>query len=408
MVKINYIQSKSFSERIHVIYTMMLHQIQKDREKEILEELKDYQKKDLSFSSGRILGSMCGKPHPIAHKAYNLFLETNLGDPNIFKGTREIEKRFIFFIQNLLNAPPTAAGLIVSGGTEGNITAMWVAKQLSQNNEIIIPASAHFSFQKIATMMDMKLKPIPLSKKYQIDVSQIKKRISSSTAAVVGIAGSTDLGTIDPIEELSDICADEHIFLHIDAAFGGFIIPFLKEAGYEIPAFDFSLEGVSSISIDTHKMGYSAIPLGTIILKEKEWIEEISVRSPCISSDTQAGILGTRSGGPVAAGYAVSRYLGMEGYAEIVKHCMSTTKYTVKNLKKIGLTLVREPVLNVIVVRLKNPGKIVTLLEKEGWKVNKIDHLSSIRIVCMPTITKEIIDEFIDVLQMVCKKAGEL
>jgi tyrosine decarboxylase / aspartate 1-decarboxylase len=387
---------------------MTIHQLDMQKEKEILDELLDFQKKDLSFKSGHIIGSMCGLPHPIAQKAYQLFLATNLGDPNIFKGTREIEKRFIFFIQNLLNAPPSAGGLIVSGGTEGNITAMWVAKQLSHNQEIIIPASAHFSFQKIATLMDMKLKLIPLTKEFHMDASQVKKKISAGTAAIVGIAGSTDLGTIDQIEELSDICKDEHIFLHIDAAFGGFIIPFLKDAKHPSYPFDFSLEGVSSVSIDAHKMGYSAIPLGTIILREKEWIDEISVRSPCINSDTQAGILGTRSGGPVAAGYAVTRYLGMEGYADIVKHCLKTTKYTVSKIKELGLSLVMDPPLNVIAVRLKNPGKVVAILEKEGWKVNKIDHLSSIRIVCMPSITKEIIDEFMVKLQQACQQAGEL
>lgn len=388
--------------------TMMLHQTNYDKEKEIIEELQKYQQRDIEFKSGRVLGAMCGQPHPIAKKAYELFLETNLGDPGIFKGTREIEKRFIFFIQNLLNAPPTAGGLIVSGGTEGNITAMWVAKQLSQNNEILIPGSAHFSFQKIATLMDMKLKPMPLTKEFHMDATQIKKKITANTAAVVGVAGSTDLGTIDPIEEIAEICEDENIFLHIDAAFGGFILPFLKTAGYPSKPFDFNISGVNSISIDAHKMGYAAIPLGTVILREKEWLDEISVLSPCINIPKQAGILGTRSGGPVAAGYAVTRYLGMEGYEQIVKHCMETTFYAADQIKNLGLNLIQEPELNVIAIRLKHPGKVATHLEQEGWKVNKIDHLSSIRIVCMPTITKEIIDEFIPTLEGICKKVGEL
>jgi len=387
---------------------MMLQEIHKDREKEILDELQEFHEKDYRFDSGRILGSMCSQPHPIAKKAYEMFIETNLGDPGLFKGTREIEKRFTFFIQNLLNAPPTATGLTVSGGTEGNVTGMWIAKQLSQNQEIIIPASAHFSFQKIATIMDMKLKPIPLTKDFQMDVTQIKKRLSSQTAAVVGIAGSTDLGVIDPIEEISDICKDEHIYFHVDAAFGGFIIPFLSKLGYQSRKFDFTIEGVSSISIDAHKMGFSAIPLGTIVLREKEWLEEISVQSSCTNTQKQAGILGTRSGGPIAAGYAVTRYLGLDGYQEVVQHCMDTTMYAYEQFKGIGLNLVRDPEMNVLCIRLKKPQKVVTMLEQQGWKVNPIDHLSSIRIVCMPQITKEHIDEFIPVLSDVCQAAGEL
>jgi len=375
---------------------------------EIIMELEDFRKKDFSFQSGRILGSMCSEPHPIARDAYNKFLDTNLGDPGLFPGTKQIERQYISFVQSLLHAPPSSAGHIVSGGTEGNITAMWLAKQLSGNNEIIIPASAHFSFQKIASLMDMKLKPIPLTKSYTMDVTHVKRKLQTKTAAVIGIAGSTDLGTIDPIEEIADLCHDEHIFLHVDAAFGGYIIPFLKNTGYKLPQFDFLSEGVSSLSIDAHKMGYAAIPLGVVVFREKQWLDEISVPSQCISSKKQAGILGTRSGGPVAAAYAVSRYLGIEGYQQVVARCMETTTYAAGQICSLGLSLITEPVLNVIAVRLKNPLKVERVLDSEGWKVNIIDHLSSIRIVCMPQITKEIIDEFIPVLQKVCQKVGEL
>jgi tyrosine decarboxylase/aspartate 1-decarboxylase len=376
--------------------------------KEILDDLQNFQDKDFTFESGRILSSMCSQPHPIAKKAYIQFFETNLGDPGLFPGTKEIEKQLLSFIQNLLNAPPNSKGLIVSGGTEGNITAMWIAKQLSQNNEIIIPASAHFSFQKIASLMDMKLKPIPLTKKFQMDTSYMKKKINNNTAAIVGIAGSTDLGTIDQIPEISDICNDEHIYFHVDAAFGGFIIPFMKNLEYDLYDFDFLLDGVSSISIDAHKMGYSAIPLGSLVVRDKEWIDEISVASPCISSIKQAGILGTRSGGPVAAAYAVTRFLGIEGYEKIVKKCMNITDYTVKKIDEIGLSLVTKPTMNVIAIKLNNLNKVVNEFEKQGWKLNKIDHLSGIRIVCMPQITKNIIDEFISVLKKTCEKVGEL
>jgi tyrosine decarboxylase/aspartate 1-decarboxylase len=375
---------------------------------EIIEELDSYHKKDFSFQSGRILGSMCTVPHPIAREAYMIFLDTNLGDPGLFPGSKQIEKKYIAFVQSLLHAPSSSGGHIVSGGTEGNITAMWVAKQLTGNNEIIIPASAHFSFQKIASLMNMKLKPIPLSRSFTMDVSQIKKKVTSNTAAVVGIAGSTDLGNIDPVPEIAEFCDDQHIFLHVDAAFGGFVIPFLQNLGYTIPKFDFMLDGVSSISTDAHKMGYAAIPLGVVIFKEKTWLDEISVRSQCISSKKQAGILGTRSGGPVAAAYAVSRYLGVEGYTQVVKGCMQTTQYAVEKIRSIGLSLVTEPMLNVIAVKLKNPSKVEKALEEEGWKVNSIDHLSSIRIVCMPQITKAIIDEFIPVLEKTCQKVGEI
>jgi len=241
-----------------------------------------------------------------------------------------------------------------------------------------------------------------------MDVIQLKKKITNATAAVVGLAGSTELGTIDPIPELSEICGDEHIFFHVDAAFGGFVIPFLKELHYKVPDFDFRLKGVCSISIDSHKMGYTAIPLGTLIIRKKHWLECISVESPYISSEKQAGILGTRSGAPVAAAYAVVQYLGHEGYRNMVQSCMEVTKYTERRITELGFNLVMKPTMNVIGVKLKKPGLIVEKLSKKGWRVNKIERLSCIRLVLMPQIKKQIIDEFIPVIQKTCEEVGEL
>jgi len=378
------------------------------KKQKIFEELTRLQQHDFCFSSGRILGSMCTVPHPIARDAYLQFLETNLGDPELCPGTKEIESRYLAFISRLLHAPVTAAGQIVSGGTEGNITAMWMAKQLSGKREILLPTSAHFSFQKIASLMGMKLVEVPVTNTYVMDVAKLKKKIRSTTAAVVGLAGSTELGTIDPIPELAELCVDEHLFFHVDAAFGGFVIPFLKELHYPVPDFDFRLKGVSSISIDSHKMGYAAIPLGTLVVRKKQWLGTISVDSPYISSEKQTGILGTRSGAPVAAAYAVAEYLGDEGYKKMVTSCMAVTQYTQQRLTELGLDLLTKPTMNVLGVKLKKPAVVVKKLSEKGWRVNKIERLSCIRLVIMPQITKQIIDEFIPVLHQTCLEVGEL
>ena len=380
----------------------------KKRRECIFKELDKFRERDFTFASGRILGSMCTQPHPIANKAYMKFLETNLGDPELFPGTKEIESKLISFISNLLNAPKNSGGQIVSGGTEGNITAMWIAKQLTGKKEIIIPESAHFSFKKIASLMDMKLITIPLTKDYIMNITRLKEKISKNTAAIVGVAGSTELGTIDPIPKLSKICKDKNIFLHIDAAFGGFVIPFLKELNYDATDFDFRLKGVSTISIDSHKMGYSAVPIGTLIVRDKKWINRVSVDSHCISSKRQAGVLGTRSGGPVAAAFAVTRYLGMTGYRDLIKRCMDTTYYTERRINEIGLCLAVKPTMNVVGVKLKHLSKVANKLSEYGWRVNKLERISCIRIVLMPHVTKKIIDEFILCLEKTCKEVKEL
>jgi len=375
-----------------------------ERVSRILQQLEEYQKKDYSFSSGRILGSMCTEPHPIARDAYIKFLDINLGDPGLFPGSKEMESKLIEFTGKLFHTPKTSSGLCVSGGTESNITAIWLAKQLTDKKEIIIPKHAHFSFQKIASLMDMKLIPVDLTSDYTINTTVVRRHINSNTAGIVGVAGSTDLGVIDPISELSEICLDEQIFLHVDAAFGGFVIPFLKN----YPSFDFSLPGVNSISVDFHKMGYSAIPLGILFIRDKKWLDEISVESTCISIKRQAGLLGTRSAGPIAAAYAVTQYLGYNGYKEIVRQCMETTKYAEEKINSIGLTLIRKPIMNILGIKLRKPSKIIESLSKKGWKVGDMSHLSGIRIVVMPHVTKKVIDEFIPVLNETCLENGEI
>ncbi len=379
------------------------------KQDKILENLKKYQKKDFSFSKGQILGSMCTQPLPIAKKAYNMFLETNLGDPKLFPGSKEIEEKYLFFLKKLLNAPEKSQGIIGSGGTESNISAIWLAKRLAPSKkELIIPESAHFSFEKIASIMDVKLVSVKLNKNYQIDIKSAKKKINSKTLGVIGIAGTTELGVVDPIPELSDICQKENVFLHVDAAFGGYIIPFMKKLGYNIPSFDFKNPGVCSITIDAHKMGCSAIPLGSLMLRNKEWLEKISVDTPYISSPRQPGILATRSAAPVAAAYAVAEYLGVKGYTNLVEKCMNNTFYTVKRIYEIGLKLVAEPTINVIAIKLKNPAKVVNLLTKKGYKINKMDRFSAARIVVMPHVTKQVIDKFIPIFEKTCKDAGEI
>ena len=379
-----------------------------EKQNKILSEFEKYKKMDFSFSKGDILGSMCTEPFPIAKKAYISFLESNLGDPELFPGSKKIEEEYISLVINLLNGPKNSTCIIGSGGTESNINAIWLAKKLSEKKEIIVPESAHFSFQKIASLMDIKIKSVELDDNYIMKVSSLHRKINKNTAAVVGIAGTTELGKIDPIPEISDICKDENVFLHVDAAFGGFVIPFLKKQIYNIPEYDFKLSGVSSITIDSHKMGGAAIPLGMLAIRDKNWLEKISVDTPYISSKVQAGILATRSAGPIAAALAVYKELGFEGYSKIVEDCMQNMRYTKEKIIDMGLELVVEPTLNVLAIKVKKPSVILNELTKKGLKVNRMDRYSAIRIVFMPHVTKKSIDRFLPVFKKICKKTGEI
>ncbi len=222
---------------------------------EIFKELDEYQAMDCCYSDGRILGSMCTEAHPIAKEAFYKFSDSNLGDPGLFKGTKLIEDEVLKLIGSFLSIE-NPVGHIVTGGTEANLMAMRAARNIArdkygiENGEIIVPKSAHFSFNKASDMLNLKLVNVDLNEDYTVDSRSVSDLISDNTVAIVGIAGTTELGMIDPIDELSDIALENDIHLHVDAAFGGFSIPFLKEEGYDFPDFDFSLKGVRSITVE--------------------------------------------------------------------------------------------------------------------------------------------------------------
>ncbi len=373
---------------------------------EILKELSEMHKLDYDYADGRILGSMCTEAHPFAKEVYYDFLDTNLGDPGLFKGTKLIETKVIESIGELLSIEKPY-GNIVTGGTEANLMAIRAARNHARkykgitDGEIIVPASAHFSFKKAADMLNLRIVEADLDDNYKIDVESIKELISDKTVAIVAIAGTTELGLIDPIEEISKIALENNIYFHVDAAFGGFIIPFLRDIGFDLPVFDFSLKGVCSITVDPHKMGLAPIPAGGIIFREEEYLEVMAVDSPYLTVKTQSTIVGTRLGASSAATYAIMKYFGKEGYSKMAKELMDTTNFFKEGLEKLGYDIVCEPELNIVAFNHPDmdTNVLAEKLEKLGWKVSVAKCPVSIRVVLMNHIKLSHIKELLEDLK---------
>nr|WP_295161864.1 tyrosine decarboxylase MfnA [uncultured Methanobrevibacter sp.] len=373
---------------------------------EILKELDEIHKLDNDYADGRILGSMCTEAHPFAKEVYCKFLDTNLGDPGLFKGTKFIEDEVIKSIGNLLSLD-NAFGNIVTGGTEANIMAIRAARNHARkykgiaDGEIIIPESAHFSFKKAADMLNLNIVEAKLDENYKIDVDALKDVISDKTVAIVAIAGTTELGLIDPIEEISQIAHENNIYFHVDAAFGGFSIPFLKEIGYDLPVFDFSLPGVCSITVDPHKMGLAPIPAGGIIFRKEEYLNVMAVDSPYLTVKTQSTVVGTRIGASSAATYAIMKYFGREGYCKIAENLMNNTKFLKEGLEEIGYDVVCEPELNIVAFNHPelDADVLSQKLEKLNWKVSVAKCPVAIRIVLMNHIKKSHLKELLEDLK---------
>jgi len=382
-------------------------------EKQVLSLLKEAKLEDTDYY--RVLSSMCSHPHAIAVEAHRLFIEANLGDLGLFPGTYGFEKEVINMLGELLHAPSLRnsgklsygdfCGYLTTGGTESNIQAIRAMKNLCahrkpqiRNPNIVIPDSAHFSFDKIANMLGIEIIRASLDSEFRVDLASVEKLTDENTIGLVGIAGNTEFGQVDPIESLSELSLEKDLFLHIDAAFGGFVIPFLEKSY----PFDFEVPGVTSVAIDPHKMGLSTIPSGALLFRSNSFIDSLQVKTPYLTTKSQFTLTGTRSGASAAATYAVMKHLGREGYRKNVEYCMELTEKLIKDARKLGFYPLLAPVMNVVALGVPEPDLVrEQLYEKFGWNVSIVRSPRALRIVLMPHTTTQDVEEFLKDLEKV-------
>ena len=369
-------------------------------ESEVMRLLEETRKRDYSYD--RFFSTMCTLPHPIAVKAHDMFLETNLGDPGLFPGVAELEERVVAMLGELLGCP-SACGYISTGGTESNIQAIRAARNEAgiKDGNIVVPASAHFSFDKIGDLLSLEVRKAELDESLKVDISSVEGLLDEKTVALVGIAGSTEFGQVDPIEDLAGMAGERGIHMHVDAAFGGFVLPFLKKKF----KWDFSLPAVSSITIDPHKMGLSTIPAGGLLFRGAECLNALETETHYLTRARQASLTGTRSGAAAAATYAVMMHLGREGFQKMVDYCMDLTAYLVAGARKMGIEPVIEPVMNVVALSVPSPAEVREELMKLGWHVSMTREPNrALRLILMGHMSKEKIDLFLGDLEAVHSK----
>lgn len=214
-------------------------------------------------------------------EAYKMFTVSNPIHPDVFPGVRKMEAevvamvcggcRYLFTINadrckvlSIFNAPLGAAGVTTSGGTESILMAVLSAREKARaernvtSPEMILPETAHTAFRKAATYFGIRVHlvacPLPT---HQVNLRYVRRLINPNTILLVGSAPNFPHGIIDDIAELSTLAQRHSIPLHVDCCLGSFMIPFLSRAGFETVPFDFTLPGVTSISVDTHKYGFA-------------------------------------------------------------------------------------------------------------------------------------------------------
>ncbi|MBR4987126.1 MAG: tyrosine decarboxylase MfnA [Methanocorpusculum sp.] len=350
---------------------------------EVLSLLAGHRARDVPHN--HIFSSMCTVPHDLAVTAHELFVSTNLGDPGLYPGTADIERKLIASLGDLLQGK-NVGGYATSGGTESNLQAIRIAKKLhpSAKPNIVVPASAHFSFDKTSDILGLEMRLAPYKEGgYTVDTDAMAELIDENTVAVAAVAGTTEYGVIDDVVNVAALAREHDIWCHVDAAFGGLVIPFMKN-----PApFDFAVDGVSSITLDPHKMGMSTIPCGTLLLRDPEHMKLLSVDSPYLTMKTSFTLTGTRPGADVAGAYAVLKHLGRAGFRDIVSGCMENTRRLVAGMEAFGYKTVLDPVMNLAAFHAAEIP--------DGWKVSRT-RAGHLRFVMMPHVTRDVVEAFLE------------
>ncbi|HEX7628510.1 MAG TPA: tyrosine decarboxylase MfnA, partial [Candidatus Methanoperedens sp.] len=282
---------------------------------------------------------------------------------------------------------------LTTGGTESNIQALRTARNIKNKNHpnMVVPNSSHFSFDKIADLLGIEMRKASMDREFKADIDSVANLIDQNTIALVGIAGSTEFGQIDPIDKLAELALSNDLFFHVDAAFGGFVIPFLDKK-YD---FDFSVKGVTSMTSDPHKMGMSTIPAGGLLFREDACLLPLEIDTPYLTIRKQHSLVGTRSGAAVAAAYAVMMHLGIEGYKKIVKRCMKMTAELVDGACELGIEPLIEPAINIVALDVPDLDEVRKKMHRKGWVTSITRNPKAMRLIIMPHLNENTIEMFI-------------
>ena len=330
-----------YAERFTVNRTFPAHG--RDRE-DIIDELSQMAKEEDAFwETGQVSGTMyCGdhSHYDFLTRAFGLFAHVNVLQRDMCPSATRFEGEIIAMALDLFHADAIddgdPVGLVTSGGT-GSISHAVLAyrdharatRGITRPN-FVKPETGHPAFDKACHLFGVELRVAPVDPATtRVDVAAMAELIDDDTIAILGSAGNYPYGTIDDIEALSDLALSRGVGLHVDGCLGGFILPFGEELGVEnIPVFDFRLPGVTTISADTHKYGYSVKGTSVCLFRDR------AVRNSQYFFRTDwsggkycsPGMDGSRSGGLLAATWASMVSLGRDGYRDYARQIFDTAE----------------------------------------------------------------------------------
>ncbi len=313
---------------------------------EILRELREIAGEEDSFwQTGQCSGTMyCGdvSHYAFLNEVFGYYSHVNALQRDICPSATRFEGEIAAMALDLMHGEAAkgpgpdarACGSVTSGGTESILTAVLMyrdkfrAEREITEPEMIVPVTGHAAFDKAAHLFNVKLVHAPIDPETTlVDVDFVRSHTNARTIRLVGSAGNYPYGTIDPIDELSKLALSHGIGMHVDGCLGGFILPWGEQLGYDIPVFDFSLPGVTSISMDTHKYGFGLKGTSVLLCRDRALRRYQYFATPEWPGGkyNSPGIAGSRSGGLLASAWASMVSLGKQGYLAYAKDIFETS-----------------------------------------------------------------------------------
>lgn len=368
---------------------------------DVIKMLRKLRSEEPSYEVGEVLGSMTIEaPHYLV-EAFKTFINTNLNDPKLFKITYGLEVECINWLSRLMHG--NGYGLLTYGGSESNLTALYALREFTGGDIVIAPRSAHISIRKSCKVLKTGLVEVGVDERFIPNINELCELIrkyEGRLASVVMTAGTTDLGVLEPIDRLVSKCRDAKYVIHVDAAYGGLIAPFIAEEDPEIPVFDFRLDNVYSITVDLHKL-VVPVPCSALLLRNKELEELITFEAPYMPLGKNRSLLGTRSGGIAAAAWAAIKVLDIDGFRSLAHELVRRAKYLSSRLVDLGIKVLKDPKLPIVTFEVNNRDEVMKRLWDLKLYVYPTSIRNALRVVVGPHVTYEVIDRFISVLEKV-------
>ncbi len=348
-------------------------------------------------------------------------LHKNFIDHDEYPQTEVIHQRCVKMLSHLFHMPDPSKGLGTAtiGSSEAIMLSLlghkwnWKKKQKKGKGlpNIVFGAEVHVCWEKFAKYFDVEMRIIPIKKnRYVISASDVAKRIDENTICVGVILGTTYTGQSDPIQEINDLLVKVKkekgwdIPIHVDAASGGFVIPFTEPK----KKWDFRLSQVHSINVSGHKYGLVFPGIGWMLWKDaSQFPEELVFKVNYLGGWMPTYTLNfSENSINVISQYYNFLRLGKEGYKNIMKNCLANAQYLASLLEKSKCFVMinRGKKLPILAMKLKDSIRTFTVfdlshkLRERGWIISAYtlppdaDTTAIMRIVVKENFSRDMAD----------------